>query len=159
MLAVGGRSKSNRGGIGIEVVGGDSGNGDGGKGLVVAGGDASGNGHIAGAGIVARAGTAFNGAGKGLAGEFDGDLEVFDGDLLVFGNVRITGNVSKGSGSFKIDHPLDPENKYLSHSFVESPDMMNIYNGTVTTNAKAEAAVSLPDWFEALNQISATSSR
>ena len=30
--------------------------------------------------------------------------------------------------------------------------MMNIYNGTVTTNAKAEAAVSLPDWFEALNQ-------
>ena len=23
-------------------------------------------------------------------------------------------------------HPLDPEHKYLSHSFVESPDMMNI---------------------------------
>ena len=46
---VGGRGKSNRGGIGIEVVGGDSGNGDGGKGLVVAGGDAGGNGHIASA--------------------------------------------------------------------------------------------------------------
>ena len=45
------------------------------------------------------------------------------------GNVEITGTLSKGSGSFKIDHPLDPANKYLYHSFVESPDMMNIYNG------------------------------
>src|SRR6185503_7022173 len=152
MLARGGRSKSNRGGIGVEVVGGGSDNGDGGKGLVVAGGDASGSGHIAGAGLVARAGTPFNGASKGLAGEFDGDLEVFGGNLLVFGDVRITGNLTKGSGSFKIDHPLDPENKYLSHSFVESPDMMNIYNGTVRTDSHGDATVTLPDWFEALNQ-------
>jgi|SRR6516162_9903462 len=28
---------------------------------------------------------------------------------------------------FKIDHPLDPAHKYLYDSFVESPDMMNIY--------------------------------
>ena len=152
MLAIGGRSNKNKGGIGAEIVGGDSGNGDGGKGLVVVGGDASGSGHISGDGIVARAGTPFNGAEKGLAGEFDGNLEVFGGDLLVFGNVRITGNLSKGSGSFKIDHPLDPENKYLSHSFVESPDMMNIYNGTVRTDANGSATVTLPDWFEALNQ-------
>ena len=34
------------------------------------------------------------------------------------GRVRVTGNLSKGGGSFKIDHPLDPENKYLQHSFV-----------------------------------------
>ncbi|HEY3242950.1 MAG TPA: hypothetical protein VGM03_06310, partial [Phycisphaerae bacterium] len=42
------------------------------------------------------------------------------------GNVNVTGTLSKGFGTFKIDHPLDPENKYLYHSFVESPDMKNI---------------------------------
>ncbi|MBI3949509.1 MAG: hypothetical protein HY314_03535 [Acidobacteria bacterium] len=30
------------------------------------------------------------------------------------GRVQVTGNLSKGGGSFKIDHPLDPANKYLS---------------------------------------------
>lgn len=67
------------------------------------------------------------------------------------GNVNVTGTLSKGGGTFKIDHPLDPENKYLYHSFVESPDMMNIYNGNVTTDANGEAWVQLPDYFEALN--------
>ena len=61
------------------------------------------------------------------------------------------GQVTKPLGSFKIDHPLDPENKYLYHSFVESPDMMNIYNGNITTDAEGRATVDLPDYFEALN--------
>ena len=47
------------------------------------------------------------------------------------GNVAVTGTLTKGGGSFKIDHPLDPAHRYLSHSFVESPDMMNVYNGNV----------------------------
>jgi hypothetical protein len=64
----------------------------------------------------------------------------------------VTGNLSKSGGSFKIDHPLDPDNKYLSHSFVESPDMMNIYNGNVTTDANGDAVITLPEWFEALNK-------
>lgn len=68
------------------------------------------------------------------------------------GNVNVTGTISKGGGSFKIDHPLDPQNKYLYHSFVESPDMMNIYNGNVITDASGYAIVTLPDWFEALNK-------
>ena len=68
------------------------------------------------------------------------------------GDVSISGNLSKGSGSFKIDHPLDPQNKYLSHSFVESPDMMNIYNGNVILDDQGEAWVEMPDWFEALNR-------
>jgi hypothetical protein len=67
------------------------------------------------------------------------------------GDVLISGTLSKGGGSFKIDHPLDPENKYLYHSFVESPDMMNIYNGNLTTNENGDAVVTLPDYFEALN--------
>mgnify|MGYP001263590322 CR=1 FL=1 len=68
------------------------------------------------------------------------------------GRVSVTGNLSKGAGSFKIDHPLDPANQYLYHSFVESPDMMNIYNGNATLDAQGEAWVELPDWFEALNR-------
>jgi len=68
------------------------------------------------------------------------------------GNVDVNGQLSKNSGSFKIDHPLDPENKYLYHSFVESPDMMNIYNGNVTLNSKGEAWIELPEWFKALNK-------
>lgn len=68
------------------------------------------------------------------------------------GNVNVTGSLSKGSGSFKIDHPLDPENKYLYHSFVESPDMMNVYNGNVVLDDSGAAWVQLPDYFEALNR-------
>jgi hypothetical protein len=67
------------------------------------------------------------------------------------GRVHVAGVLSKSSGSFKIDHPLDPENKYLSHSFVESPDMMNIYNGNVTTDSDGKVIVELPNYFEALN--------
>ena len=68
------------------------------------------------------------------------------------GNVDVDGNLTKGGGSFKIDHPLDPANKYLYHSFVESPDMMNIYNGNVITDAQGSAIVKLPEWFETLNR-------
>ncbi|MCB9251275.1 MAG: hypothetical protein H6605_02310 [Flavobacteriales bacterium] len=71
--------------------------------------------------------------------------------LYVIGTAGITGNLSKGGGSFKIDHPLDPANKFLYHSFVESPDMMNIYNGNITTDANGTAVVKMPDYFEALN--------
>ena len=68
------------------------------------------------------------------------------------GNAHVTGTLTKGGGAFKIDHPLDPENKYLQHSFVESPDMMNIYNGNITLNEQGEAWVELPEWFGALNK-------
>lgn len=68
------------------------------------------------------------------------------------GNVDVDGNLSKAGGSFKIDDPIDPANKYLYHSFVESPDMKNIYDGNVVTNANGEAIVTLPKWFETLNR-------
>lgn len=67
------------------------------------------------------------------------------------GNVFVSGTLSKSGGTFQIDHPQDPENKYLIHSFVESPDMMNIYNGNITTDANGEAIVTMPGYFEALN--------
>jgi|HubBroStandDraft_1064217.scaffolds.fasta_scaffold00246_4 hypothetical protein len=69
-----------------------------------------------------------------------------------YGDVHVYGTLSKASGSFKIDHPLDPADKYLYHSFVESPDMKNIYDGNITTNSHGVAEVLLPDYFEALNR-------
>lgn len=68
------------------------------------------------------------------------------------GNVYVAGTLTKSSGSFKIDHPIDPENRYLSHSFVESPDMKNIYDGVTVLDDKGEAWVELPEWFETLNR-------
>lgn len=68
------------------------------------------------------------------------------------GDTNVTGTLSKGAGSFVIDHPLDPEGKILRHSFVESPDMMDIYNGNVRLDDRGEAVVELPAWFEALNR-------
>ncbi len=68
------------------------------------------------------------------------------------GNLNVTGSVSKGGGSFKIDDPLDPANKYLSHSFVESPDMMDVYNGNIITDKAGRATVELPEYFESLNR-------
>ncbi len=77
--------------------------------------------------------------GNGIAGYF-------------VGNVAVLGSLSKSSGSFLIDHPQDPANKYLYHSFVESPDMMNIYNGNIVTGTNSEAVVELPGYFNALNK-------
>jgi hypothetical protein len=70
---------------------------------------------------------------------------------LFEGAVEVNGSLSKSGGSFKIDHPLEPAKKYLYHSFVESPDMMNVYNGNVVTDGTGRATVTLPDWFESLN--------
>ena len=71
---------------------------------------------------------------------------------ILNGKVKITGNLEKAGGSFKIDHPLDPANKYLCHSFVESPDMKNVYDGVVVLDDKGEAEIKLPDWFGILNK-------
>jgi hypothetical protein len=58
--------------------------------------------------------------------------------------------VTKGAGSFVIDHPSDPGNKVLRHSFVESPDMLNIYTGEAKfQNGKCK--VFLPPYFKHLN--------
>lgn len=64
----------------------------------------------------------------------------------------VIGSISKAAGSFVIDHPLDPIGKLLYHSFVESPDAKNLYDGVVTLDSKGEAVVTLPSYFEALNK-------
>jgi len=68
------------------------------------------------------------------------------------GDIQVVGDVWKSGGGFYIDHPLDPENKYLAHSFVESPDRMNVYNGNVVLDAHGVAVVTMPKWFETVNR-------
>ena len=103
-------------------------------------GRASGNGL---AGVVAAShsgGIALIATGNGgQAAEFDGA-------------VVIRGTLTKSAGGFRIDHPLCPDTKYLQHSFVESPEMMNVYSGVVTLKETGESEVQLPDWFEAINR-------
>jgi hypothetical protein len=88
--------------------------------------------------------------GTGAYGVLGGSTNGYAGYFS--GKVHVAGALTKSSGAFKIDHPLDPANKYLYHSFVESPDMKNIYDGVVTLDANGKATVQLPDWFEALNE-------
>ena len=152
LSAEGGGSDTFIGGPGVRAGGGDSILGTGGDGVVAVGGSVEGLGApgfgvsafggdstvgFGGGGIFASAGS--GPFGFGLAGEFDGDVE-------------ISGMLSKGGGSFKIDHPLDPENRYLSHSFVESPDMKNIYDGVAKLDSNGELVVEMPEWFSALNR-------
>ena len=77
---------------------------------------------------------------------------VVNGTTTFNGNVSVNGTLSKQAGSFRIDHPLDPNHKFLQHSFVESPDMMNVYNGVVKLDNRGRAEIQLPDYFQALNR-------
>jgi trimeric autotransporter adhesin len=110
------------GGIGAWLFGGDV--DDGGTG-------------ITGEGLLVWTGETESGT-VGLAADFEGD-------------VFVDGTLSANVKDFKIDHPLDPANKYLVHSSVESSEMMNIYSGNVTTDELGLATVALPDWFQAEN--------
>jgi hypothetical protein len=67
------------------------------------------------------------------------------------GDLDCSGAIIGAAKEFKIDHPLDPANKYLVHASVESSEMMNIYSGNVVTDELGVATVTLPDWFEAEN--------
>jgi hypothetical protein len=133
------------GGRGVSAYGGNSPGNDGGPGVVGTGG----NGSVGGDGIIAYGGSGSVDGGFALYAQAGSGLDAGAGAF--YGHVDVIGALSKSSGSFKIDHPLDPANKYLYHSFVESPDMKNIYDGNVTTDGSGTAVVTMPAWFEALN--------
>ena len=71
-----------------------------------------------------------------------GRMSIFDAsqneDILLNtnGTSSFAGALSKGSGSFKIDHPLESkkDTHHLYHSFIEGPSVDNLYRGTVTLN-------------------------
>ena len=60
-----------------------------------------------------------------------------DGLVSAAGNLAVTGSVSKGSGSFKIDHPLPAKKDThdLVHSFIEGPQADLIYRGRATLSS------------------------
>ena len=144
VVAVGGMGPA---GYGVEAFGGASTGPSSvaGAGIFTTGGAANSPNSASGTGIVAVPGNATNGATRGRAGIFQGDVSV-EG-LLTAGELDVA-----GSKHFKIDHPLDPENKYLLHASVESSEVLNVYSGNIVTNSKGVAVVELPNWFEALNR-------
>ena len=101
-------------------------------------------------GVYGSASSVTGSNGYGVYGVAGGAGTNFAGYFV--GNVNVTGTLSKGGGSFKIDDPVDPANKYLYHSFVESPDMKNIYDGVAVLDDGGAATVQLPAWFDALNR-------
>jgi trimeric autotransporter adhesin len=155
------------GGLALNVTGGYNPlNNDGADGTHSVGGDANpdpkgfGSGGI---GIYGQGGKGGGGA-DGAGGTFQGGSNIGGGDgidafpgigaLAGFfsGDIQVTGAISAGTKDFKIDHPLDPANKYMVHASIESSEMMNLYTGNVMTDAQGEAVVQLPDWFEAVNR-------
>jgi hypothetical protein len=97
-----------------------------------------------------RRGVVGLGQNVGVFGQSFGDVGAFAGWFS--GRVRVTGTFYKGGGGFLIDHPQHPEDKYLAHSFVESDDMKNVYDGETILDESGAASVDLPEWFEALNR-------
>jgi len=71
-------------------------------------------------------------------------------NLEINTGLYVGGTLSKSAGSFTIDHPLKPETHWLNHSFVESPDMLNIYRGNGQI-LEGECEINMPDWFSPLN--------
>jgi hypothetical protein len=67
------------------------------------------------------------------------------------GNVYAA-NLKRSADETIIDHPLDPENKYLSHSSISSDQRLNVYNGNAIVGKNGKAVVELPDWFESYNK-------
>jgi hypothetical protein len=76
----------------------------------------------------------------------------FHGKVTVTGDLAVNGRLTKGGGGFRIDDPLDPEGRYLSHSFVECPEMLTVYAGDTETDDRGEVVVVLPEYFERLNR-------
>ena len=66
----------------------------------------------------------------------------------VYANGRLG---ASGTKSFMIDHPLDPENKFLLHYSMESPEVLNVYSGITPLDANGEAWILLPDYFASIN--------
>jgi hypothetical protein len=168
-----GPSQSQAGGAGVYGVGGypTVSGANGGNGGNFTGGGNQSTAVVGGTGVLAFGGVSTTVAGDAIVA-FGGDsvggqagngIQVTSGqgmsDNLTYGvagyfngAVTVSGALNKPGGSFVIDHPTDPEHKYLYHSFVESPDMKNIYDGNVVTDSSGIAVVQMPEWFEALNR-------
>lgn len=86
-----------------------------------------------------------------FAGYFRGKVTI-EGPLVVSEVYAAKGSVGGAAKLFKIDHPLDPADKYLMHASVESDERRNMYDGVITLDASGVGWVQLPEWFQALNR-------
>jgi len=106
-------------------------------------------------------GTGIYGHGKLRAAYFDGDVTIKNGNITDCGNIRcadiradkiLAALIEAPVKLFKINHPLDPDERFLSHASIESSEMLNLYTGIVALDESGEAWIQLADWFEALNE-------
>src|SRR5581483_6031536 len=67
------------------------------------------------------------------------------------GDIRVEGNVISGRALTLADDPRDRANAELASTPVNASAMLNVFSGNVTTDAKGEAVVQLPGYFEATN--------
>jgi hypothetical protein len=67
------------------------------------------------------------------------------------GNLFADGTITGSVKNFRIDHPLDPANKFLNHASIESSEMLNLYTGNALLDSDGSSVVTLPEWFTALN--------
>ena len=88
--------------------------------------------------------------GTGVIGVFaQGSLYAgsFAGDIQINGHVH-----TSGVGDVRLDDPADPANSTITHAFVGSSEMKNIYDGVAILGPSGTATVALPAWFETLNK-------
>lgn len=69
-----------------------------------------------------------------------------------FPGLLYASSANAGIKAFMIDHPMDPANKVLMHSSIESDERMNLYRGEVVTDENGVATITLPNWMGALNE-------
>ena len=87
-----------------------------------------------------------------LAADPSKKAAVFSGSVDITTDLVVGGSFSAAAKAFKIDHPLDPTNKYLIHNSIESNERINMYSGNITTNEEGYATVQLPEYMNALNK-------
>ncbi|MEQ1821107.1 MAG: hypothetical protein ABL949_01215 [Fimbriimonadaceae bacterium] len=74
------------------------------------------------------------------------------GNVLMGSSLFVTGNIFGAAKFFLMDDPRDPLNATLKHACIESDEYKNVYDGVVTTDATGYATITLPDWFDAINE-------
>jgi hypothetical protein len=92
------------------------------------------------------------GSGVHGLGDFYGTTGRFNNAVTGFGVFSFGTSGASGAKTFRIDHPDDPENKYLVHYSSESPECLNFYSGTATLDAQGSAVIDLPAYFSKINR-------
>ena len=100
---------------------------------------------------IAPLGNGIGVAGKGYYGVL-GEDRYQGGQAGAYGMYSNGSLGSTGTKTFRIDHPKDPENKFLRHFSIESDEVLNVYRGTTVFDATGEAIIALPDYFNDINR-------